>query len=528
MRADSTLENLIKSAFSLSNPEKNKLLADLPQMSDRDRQIYYDILSRDQSDYINNLAALSPVDLVSPEEITKLAPSQFNQDWLSRLELTLREYQETNELGLLKEIYDFLQDKLKKTGHELLANQKESFQKLQILLKRIKIFLLPNLSKEEVEEALRGEEIVVGLRDMDLKQKIKDYLDFHHDDLIGWSYRSGALTALRANQNIIGGGKEWPAGDFEPTIAGWLRDYDRAAPSQKPRGNLERLNYLNRSDYVKKISQEERHLLTEILEIYDFLRYQPSDSLVVDFIASGGRWDEKGEPVTITRPPIIKPARPFPPPKTIPSYQKPSSPSKTRPTPSAKSLTPKVPLPEPPKPKPVPPSAPLPEKPPAAPSPPQPEIPAKPPVPTPPAAPAAPPKPVSPPKPVAPVKLSDSEEQSVYLEEGKIKEFLKTRTLPKVFVEALVQGNKLRAAACLKTAAVANELKELIIDPEVLKLFSNYLQSKYGEAYVLAFKTHPEKERYRKEFLSWALRKAGFDEGRALAWGKRIDTIIKG
>jgi len=65
-----------------------------------------------------------------------------------------------------------------------------------------------------------------------------------------------------------------------PTVKNWVIDYNlhagaKMGPYTARRGGLEKVSYVTQSENVRRLSREDRAVLSKLLELYDWLRYGP-------------------------------------------------------------------------------------------------------------------------------------------------------------------------------------------------------------------------------------------------------------
>lgn len=159
---------------------------------------------------------------------------------------------------------------------------------LQLTADHLRFEALPFQNSGEVKQLFKSKLLFALQDDIKLVQVVSTYLLALADDYTGRQSRGEILQALKENEELF----PTPVASAERsnqarlavvTIKGWLADYDGSGGLGKQRGAFERAQYLSNSSTARKLSEYERKMLTEILELYDFLNFSvvvwPSDLL---------------------------------------------------------------------------------------------------------------------------------------------------------------------------------------------------------------------------------------------------------
>jgi len=206
--------------------------------------------------------------------------------------------------GLLKEanyLLEYLVGLLDR-NKEFTQSEPRLFKDYQSLIIYLKFFTLLSQPVSEIENLFRKNLFLGMQKKVDLKERLRLIFLVTADDDTGSNIRQEVIKSMEANEEKIG--KENLAGQADrlpiyPYIKNWLRDYNAFFPAEKEiRGELEQATYLSQNKNVKKLNQEEKEILTEIIKLYDYLRFSEEEKTEVR--ATGHT------PAIIPRPPKIE------------------------------------------------------------------------------------------------------------------------------------------------------------------------------------------------------------------------------
>jgi len=127
-----------------------------------------------------------------------------------------------------------------------------------------KLTIIKNLFENYLLFALKSE--------IDIKGQLQKLFIFYNYDMSDWvDVRELILRSLRENKEKIGEEKiKIKELEVVPIIKNWLLDYE---PFRKEGRAIERANYVAKSENFKKLKEEEKKILMQVLEIYDYLQF---------------------------------------------------------------------------------------------------------------------------------------------------------------------------------------------------------------------------------------------------------------
>lgn len=219
---------------------------------------------------IENLELLDAETLVSSECIKKI--DEMSQD-----------AQFDFEPGIARGFYEILSSLLAKYGAEI-RNYPESFDRLRPILLRLFWKALPSMDGK-VKKQMLGEVVVSALKQgEDVKSALQKQLVIHeYGALTDKQQRRDLSFALENNIEQLG--KEFITLDnkekVKPTIQNWLKSYNSSQSLVNERGKFNQINYLNQDSNAKLLSQEDKDVLSKVLEIYDWLLFPPPAADVI-------------------------------------------------------------------------------------------------------------------------------------------------------------------------------------------------------------------------------------------------------
>jgi hypothetical protein len=180
-----------------------------------------------------------------------------------------------------RELLFIFTEKLSAVGDNMDPNL---FANYLLLIKALKFLTLKGLSDSEKEKMFKEEIVDLFIADFfEVKEEVERLLRSYWavpdtmDDL-----RQILVKGLEKNTEIIGEGKikVTVSGEekmIEPTLQNWLFDYNSTvhkSPEMSKRGGYEQVSFVTSSGNAKVLSKEERNLLLNIIQFYDWLKYE--------------------------------------------------------------------------------------------------------------------------------------------------------------------------------------------------------------------------------------------------------------
>ncbi len=204
-----------------------------------------------------------------------------------------------DDIGLAREAFPVLKEVLVKKG----INKDDPFYQRQFW--RLAWVSIHFQSSTEADGLLRHA-FLWGLRDdlpvrerldlcISLDATFHQFHDLKREDYI----RLVAQNEERLGESLRVSGETV---DAAPTIANWLRDFARSNQSDKPRGPVEEINYLEHNANVKKLSPEDRQILLAVLGIYDELLFKDAEPPLLKQLR---KEREREKQVVTSRPPAF-------------------------------------------------------------------------------------------------------------------------------------------------------------------------------------------------------------------------------
>lgn len=214
------------------------------------------------------------------ENISKITLDDLrNPEIFGRLEELAKE---AYTYGFLKEANYLLWELILLSGRypRLAQSDPKLYTNYQKLIAYLEFVALISQPINEVENLLRQRLLLAIREEIDLKTRFRLIFLTNADDETGDKIRRAIIKAMEANEEKIG--KENLAGavggsPVYPYIKNWLRNYIAFFPvGKETRGELEQATYLNQNKDVRKLNQEEKKVLTGIIQLYDYLHF-PSE-----------------------------------------------------------------------------------------------------------------------------------------------------------------------------------------------------------------------------------------------------------
>jgi len=206
---------------------------------------------------LENVAEIKLEDLQkpgAPEAVKRLADEVFDERVIGEAREVLRAL-EPLVLGLPAE------------------SQRQGYQKTLLSLK---LLALPHLSPKEIESLLKQHTLAAMRLNINMNDQLGLTFIVTIDDFTGGALRQIMIRALQQNGETLGHRPLTILGEEKkppPEVRYWLKDYESRVGGQEVRTEYEISRYLSESPNVSQLNEDERAMLTQLLEIYDFLRF---------------------------------------------------------------------------------------------------------------------------------------------------------------------------------------------------------------------------------------------------------------
>jgi hypothetical protein len=204
---------------------------------------------------------VDPADLLLPENLQSLKYTAYN----------LIEYLDWDGASVFA---TELKRKLSQISPKDL-NEKNGLRVLSFWLLRLKLFSYGNLKSNEKSELFK-ENFVEALQEgLDIKKSVIRYLDIYDSPKIIFEETSYLASLLNSSPELLGDTYAFSAGEFKQTVANWIKEYQPmvkvASEMQQSPGTFHIIKFMDSNKYVKLLSAEERDVLKELLDFYNFL-----------------------------------------------------------------------------------------------------------------------------------------------------------------------------------------------------------------------------------------------------------------
>ena len=255
---------------------------------------------------------------IKPKVPNKFEPSQFGQ-FLGALAEYAGDSEFDEEPDSAREFAGLITDLLKRFGPEL-KNYPDLDRQLKVLSAQMRWFS-PSFLDTPLRKELLGSTVVIAIkRGWSPLKRVRAWLDLYEfgaePDM---QRRAGAMFDLANNDELIGTNQiQLPTKTAAPsTVQNWIKDFIASVPAGKPAiGTFEKVQYLTANPNAVKLSQPEKDILSQVLDIYLYLK-NPTVRASVD-----------AKPAPAPRPqPLTKaPVAPVPKPISRPNPPKPAPP----------------------------------------------------------------------------------------------------------------------------------------------------------------------------------------------------------
>lgn len=166
----------------------------------------------------------------------------------------------------------------------------ELYHKYEPIWIGMKFVSMPMRKEEEITKLFQAH-IVEGINSgLNLKAKLVLAFLFHDVATSEGELPEAILQALGKNEERFGPNSLSVPGQkyaVPQTVKNWIVDYNIFLNSQMrlgtaggKHGATERISYATRSGNAKRLSQEDREALLKLLELYDFLKFGPSEGQI--------------------------------------------------------------------------------------------------------------------------------------------------------------------------------------------------------------------------------------------------------
>lgn len=208
------------------------------------------------------IESTSPDDLLLPENLDSLKYKAFN--FLEYLDLD----------GALL-FADILEKKL--TLVSIRNNeQKYIYDILSYWVLRLRIFSYGSLNSKEKGALIKKFLVKMFKLGLDVKKPIVKFLDIFDSLDIILQEIADLLSDLNNSQEYLGDVKKFPASSFKPIVLEWIGQYqiliNQMSKGKKVEpGAFHIVKFMDTNAYVKYLSAEEKNILKEIFDLYNWL-----------------------------------------------------------------------------------------------------------------------------------------------------------------------------------------------------------------------------------------------------------------
>lgn len=152
----------------------------------------------------------------------------------------------------------------------------QEYQHYQELWLRLQFASFNSLKDDEVEGLLEEHLLFALKNNINLKKFFYIRFVAYEDGLSRGAMRKHYIQLIHGNKEQIGSQDIAIKEEFKmqpPIIKNWLRDYDQFFEAFRLRSGFEQATYISQNSNVKKLDEDEREVLTRLLQVYDFLRF---------------------------------------------------------------------------------------------------------------------------------------------------------------------------------------------------------------------------------------------------------------
>lgn len=179
------------------------------------------------------------------------------------------------QVGEAKELFIFLTSILAKVPKTIeTAAWRDRYE---TLISKIRWVAFPFLSETEVEKLFSTQIVEAIKNEYDIQGKIYGYFRISLGDEVAISSKRRLIIESLKNNNENIGNKEiiisGIEGKFPSTLKNWIRDFEQSSVIEKRVKRIAILEYLNLSVNLKGLSESNKEILRQVLEIYEDLRF---------------------------------------------------------------------------------------------------------------------------------------------------------------------------------------------------------------------------------------------------------------
>ncbi len=147
---------------------------------------------------------------------------------------------------------------------------------LRFWVLKLRLFSFSNLSVLEQKDLLKDHAAFIIQSGLDLNRVITRYFSFFASEKIIKEESKSLIFALNNNKENLGTQiDEFQKFNFRPTVGNWIREYQTvfksSADMNMEPGAFHIVKFLDTNSYVKYLTSEEKDVLKELLELYNWL-----------------------------------------------------------------------------------------------------------------------------------------------------------------------------------------------------------------------------------------------------------------
>lgn len=155
------------------------------------------------------------------------------------------------------------------------------YHRLIILLKFVSFMS----RRQKTAISLLTESVVFALRaNVEVVNNLKDYLEVYEGEIgTNKEMRRELVYALENNKEKIGEQLLTIAerGQAAPTLENWLKKYNESQHLIAERTKFNQINFLNTESSARLLTNEDKRILSSLLEMYDMLLFPPRPNIVI-------------------------------------------------------------------------------------------------------------------------------------------------------------------------------------------------------------------------------------------------------
>lgn len=195
---------------------------------------------------------------------------------IDKLKILVEKLIEENNVDDGVDLFRVLKELLERNSGFRIENQAMA-KEYDLLMAKLSYLSLPALEDDDIDELFKNYLFVgFNLKNIDLKEKMGLRFLLYHDEATDGAERKQILRAIKENIEMIGKEKIQIVGEEKmdpPTVKNWLRDYELSFDQKKIRTTVEAVTYLNQSKNARKLLEEDRKKLLQVLSFYDALLF---------------------------------------------------------------------------------------------------------------------------------------------------------------------------------------------------------------------------------------------------------------